>query len=327
MALIITIIVMIILSGVIITVVVSDKGIINKAESSRQENERAMIEEIVVASYVFKENGILNMDRTAEAIFENLTANEFTLMNGEEKVNYASDILRGSKIYLDIIGKYGRYKGIVNKTGIESNLENVIPGDTTNKEEEKSEYFNIEYNNETKTAKVTGFSSKGLEKYNSGITEFEIPNTINGADENDYTITEIGGFTGMNRITSMKLPNTIAKINDYTFESCTNLRLTVLPEELVTIGSGAFSNSGVEITKIPNKVNYIGMVAFSNCINLTQIEIPKTVTTIGSVAFAGCTNLTNIYCPGNTTQPSGWANNWYGMPGDSYKVIWNQELN
>ena len=73
---------MIILSGVIITVVVSDIGIINKAESSRQENERAMIEEIVVASYVFKENGILNMDRTAEAIFENQTANEFTLMNG-----------------------------------------------------------------------------------------------------------------------------------------------------------------------------------------------------------------------------------------------------
>lgn len=58
----------------------------------------------------------------------------------------------------------------------------------------------------------------------------------------------------------------------------------VIPSTVTTIGSSAFSYSGIGSVNIPNGVTYIGSSAFySN--NLTSINIPDSVTYIGGLAF------------------------------------------
>ena len=72
---------------------------------------------------------------------------------------------------------------------------------------------------------MTGFSEQGLTKYNSGITDFEVPDKVKGTDVEDYTITEIGGFAYKGNLTNMKLPNTIKMIGNEAFYNCKKLLL------------------------------------------------------------------------------------------------------
>ena len=87
--------------------------------------------------------------------------------------------------------------------------------------------------------------------------------------------------------------------------------------------------------KIPDRVSYIGSIAFADCTSLTSITIPNSVTSIGQNAFWGCTELTSITIPNSVTTmgygvfenipsitvnvpfkkgetPEGWNANWNG---------------
>ena len=59
--LIITIIVMTILAGVVIVTAVMDGGILDRAQTALRENERAEVEDIVIASYVYKTTASTNI--------------------------------------------------------------------------------------------------------------------------------------------------------------------------------------------------------------------------------------------------------------------------
>ena len=72
-----------------------------------------------------------------------------------------------------------------------------------------------------------------------------------------------------------------------------------------------------------NDVNYsvtgIGIVAFLDCSELTNIKIPSSVTSIGEAAFYGCTRLTNIEIPNSVTNIGGGAfhnTTWYNNQPD-----------
>ena len=89
-ALIITIIVMLILAGVAISMVVGDNGVVEKTQTAMQESERANIQDIIIASYVYKITAstntvaVLDLERTGIAMYQNLTANGFTVKNPDK---------------------------------------------------------------------------------------------------------------------------------------------------------------------------------------------------------------------------------------------------
>ena len=58
-------------------------------------------------------------------------------------------------------------------------------------------------------------------------------------------------------------------------------------------------------TIIPNSVTKIGVKAFCDCVNLTEITIPNSVKIIDSSAFADCSNLTSIDIPSSVTEIRG----------------------
>lgn len=73
---------------------------------------------------------------------------------------------------------------------------------------------------------------------------------------------------------------------------------TIIPNDVVLIGEGAFSGrSALSSISIPNSVTSIGSSAFYNCIGLSSFSIPNSVTSIGEGAFTGCKELTSIEIP------------------------------
>lgn len=71
---------------------------------------------------------------------------------------------------------------------------------------------------------------------------------------------------------------------------------------ITSIGMFAFVECyNLTEVSIPESVTYIGVSAFSECSGLTEINIPESVTVIGNGAFYGCSGLTEIDIPKSVT--------------------------
>ena len=91
-------------------------------------------------------------------------------------------------------------------------------------------------------------------------------------------ITTIGEYAFYNfYITSVTIPNSLIRIEDFAFKNCTKLTTLTIPEGVKQIDSNAFSN----------------------CTNLTSVTMYKGVGFIGDNAFAKCTALTDVYYSGS----------------------------
>ena len=100
---------------------------------------------------------------------------------------------------------------------------------------------------------------------------------------------------GMNKLTSITVPNSVTSIGGRAFSGCTRLTSVTIGDNVMWIGGSAFYNcNGLTSVTIPNSVMSIGSSAFSGCTNLTSITIPNSVTTIGEYAFQSCTGLTSV---------------------------------
>lgn len=89
----------------------------------------------------------------------------------------------------------------------------------------------------------------------------------------------------------------VTAIQNYAFQNCVNVTGIILPDTLVTIGVGAFMNSGIESIVIPIGVTSIPTTAFKNCTFLASIELPEGIIELGSQSFGNCSALTEIVLP------------------------------
>ena len=103
-----------------------------------------------------------------------------------------------------------------------------------------------------------------------------------------YTISDsivtITGYTGMD--IDIVIPSTIdglpvSSIGTDAFRYCTGLTSVTIPDSVTSIGSYAFSYSGLSNVIMPDSIIEIGVGSFSNCPTLTEIDIPNSVTSIG----------------------------------------------
>ena len=136
-------------------------------------------------------------------------------------------------------------------------------------------------------------------------------------------------------MTSIKIPNSVTKINERSFASCSGLTSIEIPNSVTSIYYNAFFDcsglesiivesgnsvydsrdncnaivetatnsllSGCKNTTIPNSVTDISYYAFRGCTGLTAVEIPNSVTSIGQYAFDGCSGLTSVVIPNSVT--------------------------
>ncbi|MCC8151062.1 MAG: leucine-rich repeat domain-containing protein [Lachnospiraceae bacterium] len=73
----------------------------------------------------------------------------------------------------------------------------------------------------------------------------------------------------------------------------------VIGEGITSIGEGAFSGGAYTSVTLPGTLKSIGVFAFEDCNNLTEVVIPDGVEILKHGAFCGCSNLKKVVIPGS----------------------------
>lgn len=94
-------------------------------------------------------------------------------------------------------------------------------------------------------------------------------------------------YTGMTSSPAKTIPA-------YALACLTNLANITLPSNLLAIGKGALSGSGITTLTIPPSVTSIGDYAMMRCPDLKSVTMSSNVTSIGTRAFAYCPQLAAI---------------------------------
>ena len=109
------------------------------------------------------------------------------------------------------------------------------------------------------------------------------------------TVKEIGAkafyHSGVKVLT---IPESMTRIEDYTFQWSEQLRRVTLPATLTSIGQAAFSHCAFTELTIPDGVTHIADFAFDCCEQLQTLTLGAGVREIGTAAFEGCSRLSKV---------------------------------
>ena len=148
---------------------------------------------------------------------------------------------------------------------------------------------------------------------------------------------------GMNKLSSITIPNNVTNLGGNVFSDCTGITSVVWNARSCSLSYNnnydycPFSASASQITSftfgnevekipesicygmnklssiiIPNGVTNIGYSAFYGCTGLTSITIPENVTSIGGNAFGDCTGITSIVWNARSCSLDSYS--YYGYP-------------
>ncbi len=97
-------------------------------------------------------------------------------------------------------------------------------------------------------------------------------------------------------ITKIVIPDSVTRINDYTFSRYSRLTEVYIPDGVTYIGISSFFMCGsLETVRIPDAVEVINREAFLDCESLKEMTLSKNVSLIDEFAFWGCEALTDVY--------------------------------
>jgi hypothetical protein len=87
------------------------------------------------------------------------------------------------------------------------------------------------------------------------------------------SVTEINryAFNGCSSIAEMVIPNSVTYIADATFNGCSALASLTIGSNVTTIMGSAFSGTGITEVTVPEKVILLGSGVFSNCSSLQTV--------------------------------------------------------
>lgn len=129
--------------------------------------------------------------------------------------------------------------------------------------------------------------------------ELVIPETLDNLPVRSISNRAFGGpgeaFTTPGySISSLVLPDNLYQVSGNAFYKCKNIDSITFGNNIVTIGSMAFSHTNITSLEIPDTVVEIGSYAFSDCESLKNVVLGKSMTAVPDSMFLGCTNLSGI---------------------------------
>ena len=118
---------------------------------------------------------------------------------------------------------------------------------------------------------------------------------------------EVGFFHGCTALEHIKLPDNLITLGTYAFSDCYSLKDIVFPNTLETIEQQAFEACGIESIIIPNSVTSIGNQAFRSCHALRNVILSENLQIIPEYLFTYCNCLTSIVIPDKVTEINNYA--------------------
>lgn len=231
----------------------------------------------------------------------------------------------------------------------------IFEGMNINSIEDVFEYSTYTSNGEVHVG-VDGFSEIGLRKLSNGVTKFVVPSKKDGyvisdisayAFLNEKRIEEIilptsvvnigkSAFSGCSNLKTVgglenvisiashafyyceKLENVslgkTTSITPYCFYNCASLKELEIPNTVIEIRERAFQYcSKLEKVVIPNSVTTISYGVWANCQSIKEIRISGSVQSINGNCFQdSCTTDSMLYVPFTAEEgaPSGWTARW-----------------
>ncbi len=158
----------------------------------------------------------------------------------------------------------------------------------------------------TNVSGVGSYAFSGLER----ITSISIPNTVNSVGE--------GAFLDCIALETVNFANgcTLTTIGSSTFRGCTTLRTIALPNSIAAINQYAFYNCTALTTVTAysgTQLTTVGPYAFYGCRKLASFTMASTITAIGDHAFYNCVSLPAINLPAGLTTLGSYS--FYGCTG------------
>jgi len=118
----------------------------------------------------------------------------------------------------------------------------------------------------------------------------------------------LGICSGMNKLTSIVIPNSVTSIGDWAFSNCSSLASITIGNSVTSIGERAFWDcSKLESASLPNSIKNICKEAFLGCTSLQTVILGNSITSIGDYAFFECSNLTSVSLPNTITKIGEYA--------------------
>lgn len=103
-------------------------------------------------------------------------------------------------------------------------------------------------------------------------------------------------------------PERITQVGKSSFESTYLSGALIIPDDVHTIGNGAFSNAKITSVYFGNKLEKIGDGAFSRCNSLScELHLPESLRIIGVQAFQECPLTGKLSLPRNLETIGSWA--------------------
>ena len=117
----------------------------------------------------------------------------------------------------------------------------------------------------------------------------------------DLTVTTIGSgcIKACNKLTEVKIFNTVDNLESGCFSECTSLQNADISQfNSGELSSDIFKNcSSLTHVDFPTTVTYLPTNFFYGCVNLSTFEIPAWISRINSGCFYGCTSLAELNIP------------------------------
>ena len=141
---------------------------------------------------------------------------------------------------------------------------------------------------------------KNCGRYQTGCRAFDGAQKITFAE--GTTFIPDNACYGDSFLKEVVIPDTVEEIGNYAFREAgySGAELAV-PDNITTIGEGAFWNSVFVIANIPQKTTKISDFAYSGCTFKHGAGIPSGVNTIGKSAFSACT-MDSVVIPSSVTE-------------------------
>lgn len=100
----------------------------------------------------------------------------------------------------------------------------------------------------------------------------------------------------LNKLHTVRFPESTEYIGSSAFESCSSLKNVVLPKALKSLEwqTFAYCNS-LENVVLPSGLYRIGGYAFRDCSSLRELRLPPMLEQIDDYAFIGCDNIKDVY--------------------------------
>ena len=272
-ALVITIIVLLILSGVTISALSGENGIITNAIKAKKMTTLSQCKEeyeMFITEEMIKNN---KFQKTS------LAAGETNLIYNTQKPD---------------------------ETG---NIYNVIPSLKNNEYSKKIEIIKGDLLLNTKdTKEIELAQSVGIQANPYDIVNGELLSSNGNLLLMDETgtvtipdrVTKIGdgAFRGVDGLKTIIIPGTVKEIGDHAFSGNTTLENVIMNEGIEKIGRYAFQDcKSLKKIKIADSVNFIESGCFANDILLSDVNIPKSLKRIPMRMFSNCPSIINLNIP------------------------------